>query len=54
MIETLIDDPVMYTKPFTLKFTATASPNGELMEYICQENQQDAQHLQGLAGPPTR
>jgi hypothetical protein len=23
---------------------------GELMEYICQENQQDAQHLQGPAG----
>ena len=50
VIETLIDDPVMYTKPFTLKFTATTSPNGELMEYICQENQQDAQHLQGPAG----
>jgi hypothetical protein len=22
------------------------------MEYICQENQQDAQHMQGNAGPP--
>jgi hypothetical protein len=50
VIETTIDDPVMYTKQFKLTFTSTTSPNGELMEYICQENQQDAQHLQGHAG----
>jgi hypothetical protein len=49
-IQTTITDPVMYTKPFTVTFTARAQPNGELTEYICQENQQDAQHLQGPAG----
>ena len=49
-IETQIIDPVAYTKPFKIKFTATFQPTGELMEYICQENQQDAQHLQGPAG----
>jgi hypothetical protein len=48
-IATTIDDPVDYTKPFTITFTARAQPNGELTEYICQENQQDAQHLQGPA-----
>lgn len=48
-IETQIIDPAMYTKPFTITFTARAQP-GELTEYICQENQQDAQHLQGPAG----
>ena len=51
-IETQIIDPVAYTKPFKIKFTATLRPGEELMEYICQENQQDAQHLQGPAGPP--
>ena len=36
-----IDDPGAYTKPFTLTFMATLSPPGdELMEYICQENNQ--------------
>ena len=36
-----IDDPGAYTKPFTLTFTATLSPPGdELLEYICQENNQ--------------
>ena len=49
VIATTIDDPVMYTKKFTVTFTARAQPNGELTEYICQENQQDAQHLQGPA-----
>jgi hypothetical protein len=50
VIETTIDDPVDYTKPFKMTFTSRVQPNGELTEYICQENQQDAQHLQGPAG----
>jgi hypothetical protein len=48
--ETTIIDPATYVHPFKIKFTATLRPNEELMEYICQENQQDAQHLQGKAG----
>lgn len=48
-IDTTISDPVMYSKPFTISFTSNSQP-GELTEYICQENQQDAQHLQGAAG----
>jgi len=51
-IETQIIDPVAYTKPFKIKFQATLRPGEELMEYICQENQQDAHHLVGPAGLP--
>jgi len=47
-----IIDPGDYSKPFTLTFTARLRPNEELMEYICQENQQDAQHMHGSAGLP--
>jgi len=47
-----IEDPVYYTKPFTLSFTATLRQNDELMEYICQENNQDVNHIQGPAGLP--
>ena len=47
-----IIDPAYYSKPFTLTFTARLRPKEELMEYICQENQQDSQHMQGGAGPP--
>ncbi len=46
-----IDDPEMYSKPFTLTFNARLRPNEDLMEYICQENQLDTQHLQGPARP---
>jgi hypothetical protein len=36
-----IDDPGAYSKPFTLRFTATLSnPGDEIMEYICNENNQ--------------
>jgi hypothetical protein len=50
VIETDITDPGAYTKPFTLSFTANLRPKEELMEYICQENQVDAQHLVGFTG----
>jgi len=47
---TTIYDPGAYTKPFTLKYTATARPGWELMEYICNENNQDVEHIRGKAG----
>ncbi len=50
--EVTIDDPGVYTKPFTVSFTARIRPNEELMEYICQENEQDSKHIKGPAGPP--
>ena len=40
-----IDDPGAYSRPFTTTYTATLDPAGELMEYICQEN-----NLFGVAG----
>ena len=51
-IETQIIDPGAYKKPFKIKYTATLMLTGELTEYICQENQQDASHLIGPAGLP--
>lgn len=48
--ETQIIDPVTYKKPFKIHYTARLMPRGELTEYICQENQQDSQHLVGPAG----
>jgi hypothetical protein len=56
--EITIDDPGAYEKPFQVKFTAERAPAGfELMEYICQENNQDVSHIQGPAtvgGDPAR
>ena len=45
-IEHTIDDPGAYSKPW--KFTTHPTLlNGELIEYICQENNRDVEHLKG-------
>jgi hypothetical protein len=46
-----IDDPGAYSKPFTLTFMARLRLGEELMEYICNENNQDVHHLVGPARP---
>ena len=48
--EVTIDDPGAYARPFKVTFTALLRPGEELMEYICQENNQDVALIQG---PPT-
>jgi len=50
--EILIDDPGAYTKPFTIRASHRLLPGDELMEYICQENEKDTDHLVGPAGRP--
>ena len=47
-----IDDPGAYSRPFTVTFTARLRPGEELMEYICQENNQDVKHITGPARRP--
>src|ERR1700686_278061 len=47
-----IEDPVAYTKPFTLTGHFFLQVNSELMEYICNENNVDVKHLNGFE-PPT-
>jgi hypothetical protein len=45
--ETTIDDPGAYTKPFTLHGRSTYQHGEELMEYICNENNRDLDHIVG-------
>jgi len=45
--EVTIDDPEMYTKPWTTSYLIPFVPGGELFEYICQENNVDVKHLVG-------
>jgi hypothetical protein len=51
-IEVTIDDPGTYVKPFTTVGRATLMPGTELLEYICQENNQDLPKLEGPARGP--
>ena len=45
-IVNIVDDPVMYTKPWSFT-TYPKRMNGELIEYVCNENEKDVQHLTG-------
>jgi hypothetical protein len=46
-IDVTIDDPKAYTKPFTVRFNQRVTPGQELIEFICNENEQSASHLLG-------
>jgi hypothetical protein len=39
-IDITIDDPKAYTKPFTVRVNQQISPDDEIIEFICNENQQ--------------
>jgi len=45
-IVSTIDDPKMYTKPWSFT-TYPKRLNGEILEYICNENEADTRHLVG-------
>jgi hypothetical protein len=45
-----LDDPKMYTKPWTITEDPVLIPDTDLLEMICNENEKDIQHL----GPKTR
>jgi len=44
-IEVTIDDPKAYTKPWTVSVHQQIMVDTEIIEFVCQENEQDAPHL---------
>ena len=46
-LEMIIDDPKMYTKPWSIFVDFVVQPDTELLEYICEENEKDFQQLVG-------
>ena len=51
-VETLIEDPKFYTKPFTYQRTWLAGPEAQpVTEYSCSENNVDRDHLGPGPGP---
>ena len=46
-IEITIDDPKMYTKPWTVKENPHLLVDTDLIEYVCTENEKDLKHLVG-------
>ena len=55
-VEMTINDPEMYTKPFTLKIPHTLMADSDIFESFC-ENERDRVHLENAprpSAPPTR
>ena len=50
--EATIDDPGAYTAPWTVAWDIRWRPDGELMEYICQENNRYLYRLTDDFGKP--
>ena len=46
-VEITIDDPKYYSRPWTVTQEFLLDPNGELIEYACNENNLDIPHLVG-------
>jgi hypothetical protein len=43
-----IEDPEYYTEPWSVSIIVPNSPNKQIMEYICQENERDTRHLEEI------
>jgi hypothetical protein len=46
-VQVTIDDPKMYTRPFSVKFTDRLLPDSDVTEYFCNENEKDQSHARG-------
>ena len=44
-IDITVEDATFYTKPVTVRVNWRLYPDGELIEFICNENEQSSKHL---------
>jgi len=44
-LEVSLEDPKYYTRPFTVKTELNLIPDGDILEYVCAENEKDRTHL---------
>lgn len=52
-LEITLDDPVYYTRPFTLQVKLDLLPDNDVMEYVCTDNEKDRVHAeQPAVGAP--
>ena len=53
-IDETIEDGPLYAKPITVHLAADLMPDTELLEYVCNQNEKDLQHLVGKASDEAR
>lgn len=45
-LEITFDDPVYYTRPFSINTRLTLLPDADVMEYVCTDNEKDRAHAE--------
>ena len=45
-VETTMEDPEFYSKPFTMKYSEILVPDTDVLESVCNENEKDVRHMQ--------
>jgi hypothetical protein len=46
-VEMTFDDPGAYMRPFSINYSQTLTPDTDVIEYVCAENEKDRQHMVG-------
>ena len=46
-VQLTVDDPKVYTRPFTIQYTELFQPDTDILESVCEENERDVKHLPG-------
>ena len=47
VIDVTVDDPKAYTRPWTVRLNQHIMVDNEMLEFICNENNRDPQHMIG-------
>jgi hypothetical protein len=47
LLEITVEDEKAYTHPWTVTQELRLDPTGDLIEYVCNENERDAKHMVG-------
>ena len=44
-LQVTVEDPKMYTRPFTVRYSQVLAPDTDLLDFVCTENEKDRAHL---------
>jgi hypothetical protein len=47
LLDITVEDEKAYTRPWTVTQELRLDPTGDLLEYVCNENERDAKHIVG-------
>jgi hypothetical protein len=54
LVEMTFNDPIMYARPFKIKFALRLVPDSDIIETYCNENEKDRAHIPGLKEVPAK